>query len=80
MTGDACSELEVATDEALTAEAGTEAANERDGRKDVCTWLGFARLINEDCAVCEAMAVVGVEGAGVAVAIKEGLEVADMLW
>lgn len=49
MTGEACSELEVVTDEALIAEAGKEVVEERGGRKDVCTWLGFVRLIEDDC-------------------------------
>ena len=49
MAGEGCSELEVVTEEALIAEAGMEAVEERDGRKDVCTWLGFARLVEGDC-------------------------------
>lgn len=37
MLGEACSELEVATDEALIAEAGTDGAEVMGGRKEVCT-------------------------------------------
>jgi hypothetical protein len=35
--GEAWSELEVATEEALSAEAGTEGVEEIGGRKEVCT-------------------------------------------
>ena len=78
MTGEACRELEVVTEEALSAEAGTEVAEERDGRKDVCTWLGFARLIEDDCGFWEAMVVVDIVGADVGSQGVEILSVVDI--
>ena len=46
--GDACRELEVVTEEALMAEAGTEDAVEwMEGRKVVCTCVGFVCLVEE---------------------------------
>lgn len=46
--GEACNELEVATEEALI---GMEAVEEIGGRKEVCTWLGLC-LDTECCSVC----------------------------
>jgi hypothetical protein len=46
--GEACKELEVVTDEALTAEAGTEAEGGMEGRKVVWTWLGFVCFVDEE--------------------------------
>lgn len=82
MMGDACGELE-ATEDALIADAGMEAVEEMDGRKYVWTWLGFARLVVEDCGErdCEIIVVV-VGSIEVVVAVtskEEGLEVADMV-
>lgn len=77
MTGDACCELE-ATEEALMADAGTEFVEPIVGRKEVWTWLGFARLIVEEdcCRGCCCGVVVVVEGG---VGNKEGLEFADII-
>jgi hypothetical protein len=48
--GEACKELEVVTDEALIADAGTEDEEGMEGRKVVWTWLGFVCLVDEeDC-------------------------------
>ena len=48
MIGEAWGELEVVTDEALIADAGTDGVDvEMEGMKLVWTWLGFARRVNE---------------------------------
>src|SRR4051794_4329899 len=52
MMGEAWTELEVAIDEALMAEAGTEGVEDIGGRKEVCTWLGLPRLDFECCRDC----------------------------
>ena len=78
MTGDACNELEVVTEEALIADAGTEAVDGRDGRKEVWTWLGLVRLNVADGVGCEGEGEERV-GVDVAVAGAERLEVADIL-
>ena len=78
MTGDACIELEVVTEEALIADAGTDAVEGRDGRKDVWTWLGLERLEIAEGICCEGKGV-GRVGVDVAVDGEEGLEVAAIL-
>lgn len=48
--GDACRELEVVTEEALIAEAGTEGAVEwMEEGIFVCTCVGLACFVVEDC-------------------------------
>jgi hypothetical protein len=75
--GEACKELEVVTDEALTADAGTEAEEGIEGRKVVWTWLGFACLVDEEDRVGWEVEDIGGCGCSseVAFAIKAGLEV-----
>jgi len=70
MIGDACTELEVVTDEALTAEA----VDEVEETNDVCTLLGFSRSDDGDWNGLEFMFEVGISEAA-AVADKKGLAV-----
>jgi hypothetical protein len=78
--GEACKELEVVTDEALTAEAGTEAEEGMEGRKVVWTWLGFVCLVDEEDRVAWEVEDIGSCGCGcgcspeVVFANKAGLE------
>lgn len=61
--GDACRELEVVTEEALMAEAGTEfAVVWVEGRKFVWTCVGFVYLVEGGC------------GGGVIVVVVESWE------
>jgi len=70
MIGETWGELEVVTDEALIADAGTEAVEERDGRKLVWTWLGLDRRVNDDCEDWEELGVMVVEDGTSIVAVK----------
>ncbi len=45
MMGEAWRELAVVAGEALIADAGKDVVEEMGGRKEVCTWLGFVRLV-----------------------------------
>jgi len=75
MIGDACTELEVVTDEALTAEAEMEAADEVEETNDVWTLLGFLRNDDGDWNGLEFMFVVVDISEAAAVADREGLSV-----
>lgn len=60
MTGEVCRELEVVTDEVLTAEAGTDVAEDAMVNSQlVWTWLGFMYLAGEDLEVFEGIIEAG---------------------
>jgi hypothetical protein len=77
--GEACKELEVVTDEALTADAGTEAEEWMEGRKVVWTWLGLVCRVDEEDRVGWEVEDIGGGSCGcsseVAFTNKAGLEV-----
>jgi hypothetical protein len=73
--GEVCKELEVVADEALTAEAGTDAEEGREVRKVVWTWLGFVCFIDEDGVGWEVEVEVIGGSSEVVAANKAGLEV-----